>query len=62
MADSVLVQVRLAEASAEVDAAWELHRRFTCETLGKAEKGKECMNLDRARYGRDESFAAAAQC
>src|SRR5215813_10297048 len=37
-ADSALVQVRLAEASVEVDAARELHRNSIREILGKAER------------------------
>src|SRR5919109_970360 len=57
-ADSVLVQVRLAEAAAEVDAAWELHKRCIREMLGKAERGEEFTLLERARYRRDKSFAA----
>jgi 3-hydroxy-9,10-secoandrosta-1,3,5(10)-triene-9,17-dione monooxygenase len=54
----VLVQVRLAEASVEVDAARELHRRCIREILGKAERGEEFTNLERARYRRDKNFAA----
>ena len=40
-ADSVLVQVRLAEAAVEVDAARELHRRAIRDMLEKAERGEE---------------------
>jgi 3-hydroxy-9,10-secoandrosta-1,3,5(10)-triene-9,17-dione monooxygenase len=57
-ADSVLVQVRLAEAAVEVDAARELHRRAIRDMLGKAERGEEFTNLERARYRRDKTFAA----
>jgi 3-hydroxy-9,10-secoandrosta-1,3,5(10)-triene-9,17-dione monooxygenase len=57
-ADSVLVQVRLAEAAVEVDAAWELHKRCIRAMLGKAERGEEFTHLERARYRRDKSFAA----
>jgi 3-hydroxy-9,10-secoandrosta-1,3,5(10)-triene-9,17-dione monooxygenase len=57
-ADSVLMQVRLAEAAVEVDAARELHRRSIREILGKAERGEEFTNLERARYRRDKTFAA----
>jgi 3-hydroxy-9,10-secoandrosta-1,3,5(10)-triene-9,17-dione monooxygenase len=57
-ADSPLVQVRLAEAAVEVDAAWELHKRCIREMLGKAEREEEFTNLERARYRRDKSFAA----
>ena len=57
-ADSVLVQVRLAESSVEVDAARELHRRAMREMLDKAERGEKFSNLERARYRRDKTFAA----
>jgi len=57
-ADSVLVQVRLAEASVEVDAARELHRHSIREILEKAEKGEEFTSLERARYRRNKNFAA----
>jgi 3-hydroxy-9,10-secoandrosta-1,3,5(10)-triene-9,17-dione monooxygenase len=57
-AESVLVQVRLAEASVEVDAARELHRRTVREILEKAERGEEFTPLERARYRRDKNFAA----
>ena len=57
-ADSVLVQVRLAEASVEVDAARELHRRAIREMLEKAERGEEFTPLERARYRCDKTFAA----
>jgi 3-hydroxy-9,10-secoandrosta-1,3,5(10)-triene-9,17-dione monooxygenase len=57
-ADSVLVQVRLAEASVEVDAARELLRRCIREMLDKAEREEEFTNLDRARYRRDKNFSA----
>ena len=57
-ADSVLVQVRLAEAAVEVDAARELHRHSIREILEKAERGEEFTQLDRARYRRNKNFAA----
>jgi 3-hydroxy-9,10-secoandrosta-1,3,5(10)-triene-9,17-dione monooxygenase len=57
-ADSPLIQVRLAEAAVEVDAAWELHKRCIGDMLGKAERAEEFTNLERARYRRDKSFAA----
>jgi 3-hydroxy-9,10-secoandrosta-1,3,5(10)-triene-9,17-dione monooxygenase len=57
-ADSPLVHVRLAEAAVEVDAAWELHKRCIRGMLGKAERGEEFTNIERARYRRDKSFAA----
>jgi 3-hydroxy-9,10-secoandrosta-1,3,5(10)-triene-9,17-dione monooxygenase len=57
-ADSVLVQLRLAEAAVEVDAARELHRRAICDMLEKAERGEEFTRLERARYRRDKTFTA----
>jgi len=56
-ADSVLVQVRLAEASAEVDAARELFRHSIRELLGKAERREPLTDLERARYRRNKNFA-----
>jgi alkylation response protein AidB-like acyl-CoA dehydrogenase len=56
-ADSVLVQVRLAEAAVEADAARELLRRSIREILEKAERGETFTNLERARYRRDKNFA-----
>lgn len=57
-ADSVLVQTRLAEASVEVDAARELHRRATGEILRKGEQGESFTPIERARYMRDKTFVA----
>jgi 3-hydroxy-9,10-secoandrosta-1,3,5(10)-triene-9,17-dione monooxygenase len=57
-ADSVLVQVRLAEAAVEVDAARALHRRAIRDMLEKAEHGEEFTPLERARYRRDKTFTA----
>ena len=54
----MLVQVRLAEAAVEVDAARELHRHSIREILEKAERGEEFTQLDRARYRRNKNFAA----
>ena len=56
-AESVIVQVRLAEAAVEVDAARELHRRTIGEILEKAERGEEFTALERARYKRNKTFA-----
>jgi 3-hydroxy-9,10-secoandrosta-1,3,5(10)-triene-9,17-dione monooxygenase len=56
-ADSALVQVRLAEAAVEVDAARELLRHDIREILEKAERQEAFTNLDRARYRRDKNFA-----
>jgi 3-hydroxy-9,10-secoandrosta-1,3,5(10)-triene-9,17-dione monooxygenase len=57
-ADSVLMQVRLAEAAVEVDAARELQRSSIREILGKAERGEAFTLLERARYRRNKNFAA----
>lgn len=57
-ADSALVQVRLAEASVEVDAARELLRSAIREMLGKAEREEAFTPLERARYRRNKNFAA----
>jgi alkylation response protein AidB-like acyl-CoA dehydrogenase len=57
-ADSVAIQLRLAEASAEVDAARTLHRHDIREMLDKAARGDEFTDGDRARYRRDKAFVA----
>jgi 3-hydroxy-9,10-secoandrosta-1,3,5(10)-triene-9,17-dione monooxygenase len=57
-ADSVLVQVRLAEAAVEVDAARELHRRTIDDMLKKAAQGEAFSPLERARYMRNKTFVA----
>ena len=57
-ADSVALQLRLAESSAEVDAARTLHRADVREMLTKAERGDAFTELDRARYRRDKAFVA----
>jgi 3-hydroxy-9,10-secoandrosta-1,3,5(10)-triene-9,17-dione monooxygenase len=57
-AESALVQVRLAEAAVEVDAARELLRSSIRDILAQAESGAEFTNLDRARYRRNKNFAA----
>src|SRR5262249_53902109 len=51
-ADSVAAQLRLAEASAEVDAARALHRSDIREMMDKAAQGETFTELDRARYRR----------
>jgi 3-hydroxy-9,10-secoandrosta-1,3,5(10)-triene-9,17-dione monooxygenase len=48
-ADSVALQLRLAEASAEVDAARALHRSDVREMLEKAARGEPFTAMDRAR-------------
>ena len=57
-AESVLVQVRLAEAAVEVDAARELFRHSVRDILEKAERGEAYTPLERARYRRNKNFAA----
>lgn len=57
-AESALVQVRLAEAAVEVDAARELCRSSIREMLEKAEHGETFTPLERARYRRNKNFAA----
>jgi 3-hydroxy-9,10-secoandrosta-1,3,5(10)-triene-9,17-dione monooxygenase len=57
-ADSVPVQLRLAEAAAEVDAARTLHRQDIREILDKAAHGEAFTDGDRARYRRDKAFVA----
>jgi alkylation response protein AidB-like acyl-CoA dehydrogenase len=57
-AESILMQVRLAEAAVEVEAARELQRRAIREILDKAERGEGFSPLERARYNRDKCFAA----
>jgi 3-hydroxy-9,10-secoandrosta-1,3,5(10)-triene-9,17-dione monooxygenase len=55
-ADSVALQLRLAEASAEVDAARLIHRNSVREMFDKAARGEVFTELDRARYRRDKAF------
>ncbi len=55
-APSVPLQLRLAEASAEVDTARSLHRANVREILDRASEGGSFQPLDRARYLRDASF------
>ena len=57
-ADSVPLQMRLAEASAEVDAARALHRHDIREMLDKAAREETFTERDRARYRRDKAFTA----
>jgi 3-hydroxy-9,10-secoandrosta-1,3,5(10)-triene-9,17-dione monooxygenase len=57
-ADSVALHLRLAEASAEVDAARALHRHDIREMLDKAARGEPFTEMDRARYRRDKAFVA----
>jgi len=57
-ADSVALQLRLAEAAAEVDAARALHRQDIREILDRAARGEGFSELDRIRYRRDKAFIA----
>lgn len=57
-AESVAIQLRLAEAAAEVDAARVLHRHDIAEMLDKAAREAEFTALDRARYRRDKAYVA----
>jgi 3-hydroxy-9,10-secoandrosta-1,3,5(10)-triene-9,17-dione monooxygenase len=57
-AHSVPLQLRLAEASAEVDAARALHRHDVREMLEEAARGAAFTEMDRARYRRDKAFVA----
>ena len=53
---SVASQLRLAESSAEVDAARSLMRQNTREILDRVTRGETLTLLDRARYRRDQAF------
>lgn len=56
MTHSVANQLRLAESSAEADAARGLLRHNTREVLDLAASGERPTLLDRARYRRDHAF------
>ena len=53
---AVASQLRLAESSAEVDAACHVLRQNTREILDRAARGETPTLLDRARYRRDHAF------
>jgi len=57
-ADSVALQLRLAEAAAEVDAARALHRQDIREISTGPARGQGFSELDRIRYRRDKAFIA----
>ncbi|HMH54578.1 MAG TPA: acyl-CoA dehydrogenase family protein [Candidatus Acidoferrum sp.] len=57
-AESSALQLRLAEASAEVDAARALQMHDVRELLGMAARGESPSDADRARYRRDKAFVA----
>jgi len=55
-AESVPMQLRLAEASAEVNAARTIHEQDIREIIEKGMRGETFTELDRARYRRDKGF------
>ena len=57
-AESGGVQLRLSQASAEVDAGRALMRADIREVFQKAEAGETFSVLERARYRRDKAFTA----
>src|SRR2546426_6447608 len=57
-ADSGALQLRRAEAAAEVDAARSLHRHDIQEILARAARGEPFRELDGLRYRRDKAFVA----
>ncbi len=58
-ASSVPLQLRLAEASAEVDAARTLHSADVREILDRSCQGESFPPLDRVRYVRDAAFTVS---
>lgn len=57
-AESPLIQLRLAEATAEVEAAKALVRQDVHGMLAQAGRGEPFSPLEIAAYGRDRAFAA----
>ena len=57
-ADSDSVQLRLSQASAELDAARALMRGDPREIFQKAKSGESFSTLERARFRRDKAFVA----
>ena len=57
-ADSDSVQLRLSQASAELDAARALMRGDLREIFQKAKSGESFSTLERARFRRDKAFVA----
>ena len=55
-AEGVQMQLRLAEAGAEVHTARLLHHSTVAEFMAKGERGESFTQLERARYLRDKSF------
>ena len=56
-ADSPLVQVRVAESAAEVDAARALLHADIEEAQAMGDRGEPICELDLARWGRDKAYA-----
>jgi 3-hydroxy-9,10-secoandrosta-1,3,5(10)-triene-9,17-dione monooxygenase len=56
--ETVALQLRLAEAAAEVDAARTIHRRTVGALIARAAAGERFGELDRARTRRDKAFVA----
>jgi 3-hydroxy-9,10-secoandrosta-1,3,5(10)-triene-9,17-dione monooxygenase len=56
-AESVALQLRLAEATAEIEAARTLHRADILEIFDRAGRGEPFTPLDRVRYRRDKAFS-----
>jgi alkylation response protein AidB-like acyl-CoA dehydrogenase len=57
-AESTVIQNRLAEATAEVDAARAVMRQDVREMLARAARGEQFSPLDVARYRRDKAFVS----
>jgi alkylation response protein AidB-like acyl-CoA dehydrogenase len=55
-AEGVQMQIRLAEAGAEIHAARLLHNTTVQEFTRKGERGESFSSLERARYIREKSF------
>ena len=55
-ADSAMVQIRLAQSAAELDAARALMDRDLAEIFDRAESGAGYTLLERARYRRDKGY------
>jgi 3-hydroxy-9,10-secoandrosta-1,3,5(10)-triene-9,17-dione monooxygenase len=55
-AESVPVQMRLAEAAAEVDAGRTVHAQVIRGLLDRAARGEAFTEMDRARSRRDKAF------
>jgi len=58
LAEQHSVQLRIAEAAAEVDAAWALLRKDCDEATAFVEAGETATLDDRVRWRRDDAFAA----